>query len=253
MAKPLVFLSHITEEAELAGLFKAEIDRVFLGMIDVFVSSDNSSISVGNNWLDRITGGLRSAEAIVILCSPVSVGRPWINFEAGAGWSRNITVAPLCHSGLRPVQLPLPLNLLQGIEAHDEAKLGNLFAMIAGKLNSSTPSIDSKALAQRVIDFENSYSLEIKAAPPMRYIQTVWPELVAAIKQSGGKSINVQNAEDWQVTMVRQSLESLKKEKFIDYNYSIARMMFGETGGGINGDLVIVPSPILMGMVQKLF
>jgi hypothetical protein len=50
MTKPLIFLSHINEEAELAGLFKAEIEKVFLGMIEVFVSSEEASISVGSNW-----------------------------------------------------------------------------------------------------------------------------------------------------------------------------------------------------------
>lgn len=253
MAKPLVFLSHITEEAELAGLFKAEIERVFLGMIDVFVSSDNASISLGNNWLDRITEGLRSAHAIMLLCSPASITRPWINFEAGAGWARNITVAPLCHSGLRPVQLPLPINLLQGIEAHDETKLGSLFAMLAGKLNSSTPSIDSKALARRVVDFEDRYSLEIRAAPAVRSIQSMWPEIVAAIKQSGDQPINVQGAEDWKVTMIRPSLEALKKEKFLDYDYSVTSMILGGLGSGTTGYLVIKPTRSLTATVQKLF
>jgi TIR domain len=253
MTKPLVFLSHISEEAELAGLFKAEIERAFLGMIDVFVSSDTSSISVGKNWLDRITEGLRSAEAILILCSPVSIARPWINFEAGAGWARGIAVAPLCHSGLRPVQLPLPLNLLQGIEAHDEAKRGGLFAMLAGKLSSATPTIDAKAFAKRVLEFENGYSLEIRAAPHLKAIQSIWPELVPAIRNSGGQTNNVQGAPDWKVTTIRSSLEALKKEKFLDYDYSVTTMMFGDTGGGISGNLAIAPATTLVQIAGKLF
>lgn len=252
MSKPLVFLSHITEEAELADLFKTEIERVFLGMIEVFVSSDATSISVGNNWLDRITDGLRSTEAILVLCSPASIGRPWINFEAGAGWARSISVAPLCHSGLRPVQLPLPLNLLQGIEAHDETKLERLFAMLAGKLNSKTPAIDAKSLVSRVVDFESRYALELKATPHLQAIQSLWPELAAALKGSNGNTINAQGVEDWKVNSIRPALEGLKREALIDYNYSMTSMVIGGNGGGSFGNLVIDPNKSLIQAANRL-
>jgi hypothetical protein len=71
--KPLVFISHIAEEAEVAHLFKEAIETSFLNMVEVFVSSDNASVSIGSNWLDRITEGLRTCKAIFLLCSPASI------------------------------------------------------------------------------------------------------------------------------------------------------------------------------------
>jgi hypothetical protein len=50
--KPTIFISHITEESEIALLFKEEVDRVFLGMANIFVSSDDRSIKIGQNWLN---------------------------------------------------------------------------------------------------------------------------------------------------------------------------------------------------------
>ena len=45
--KPIVFISHITEEKELALSFKSLVEQNFLGLLDVFVSSDENSISMG--------------------------------------------------------------------------------------------------------------------------------------------------------------------------------------------------------------
>lgn len=100
MEKPIVFISHITEEKEMALELKSLIEESFLGMISVFVSSDENSISSGSKWLDNITSALGNCAIELILCSPNSVKRQWINFEAGAGWVREIPVIPLCHSGM---------------------------------------------------------------------------------------------------------------------------------------------------------
>jgi hypothetical protein len=48
MEKPKVFISHIGEEARLAEILKTQFLNDFLGMIDIFVSSDSTSIIVGN-------------------------------------------------------------------------------------------------------------------------------------------------------------------------------------------------------------
>lgn len=110
-AKTLVFISHITPEKEVAIAFKELIEESFLNMIEVFVSSDGESINMGQRWLESITVALKKCSIEIVLCSPQSVQRPWINFEAGAAWIRDIPVIPLCHSGMEPSKLPVPLNL----------------------------------------------------------------------------------------------------------------------------------------------
>jgi len=47
MSKKIVFISHIKEEKELALQVKHFIEDAFLGIIDVFVSSDENSIPLG--------------------------------------------------------------------------------------------------------------------------------------------------------------------------------------------------------------
>src|SRR5436853_4915577 len=101
-AQRKVFISHVSSETELAQVLKRHLIRDFPDL-DVFVSSDGKSIQAGDNWLDELRKALRNAKVVIVLCSLESIGRPWVNFEAGAGWiQRRIQVIPVCHSGMRP-------------------------------------------------------------------------------------------------------------------------------------------------------
>ena len=73
------FISHASGESELANLIKTQIDAAFIGLIDVYVSSDGTSIAVGDNWMDSVLSHLQEADIFIILCSQFSLDRPWIN------------------------------------------------------------------------------------------------------------------------------------------------------------------------------
>lgn len=170
MAAHLVFLSHIHEEREVALHLKEALESEFGGFVDVFVSSDGTTIPAGANFLKRIEDGLVRCVAAIYLLSPQSVKRSWINFELGAVWVRNaislgqgreeIPAIPACHSGTRPENLPAPLNNLNGIRANDSAQLELAFKAIqqavGGKGSFRT---DFDGLAQKIRDFEQKYTL----------------------------------------------------------------------------------------------
>jgi len=139
MSKPKIFISHITEEAELAIVLKQFIEKKFLKTLDVFASSHEESVKLGDDWLGTIKISLNESKLIIILCSPISVVRPWINFEAGAGWLKNIPIIPLCHSGLTPGNLPVPINSFQGGILSDSGDIKKLFQRIAEILDIETP------------------------------------------------------------------------------------------------------------------
>lgn len=156
--KPLVFISHITEEKEIAMAFKELIESSFLGMLEVFVSSDDDTIHMGQRWLDRISNGLKNCAIEIIICSPKSILRPWINFEAGAGWVRDIPVIPLCHSGINPSKLPMPLNLLQAAKANEISSLKLIFPVLATAIGAKTPNIDFSEFVEKVAEYESKYT-----------------------------------------------------------------------------------------------
>ena len=154
MQKPLVFISHITEEKEIALAFKSLIETTFLNMIDVFVSSDPTSIKLGQKWLDEITHALKACAIEIILASPESVKRPWINFEGGSAWIRDIPVIPLCHSGMAPAKLPQPLGALRAATATEEAQLQLVVPVLAEAIGCSMPAVDYSGFIEAVKKFE---------------------------------------------------------------------------------------------------
>jgi predicted transcriptional regulator len=131
-----LFLSHVSNESLLALVLKEWIQKIFKGRIKVFVSSDIRNIAAGDIWLNNIDQALAEAKMLLVLCSPYSVNRPWVNFETGGAWMKRIPVIPLCHSGQVAGSLPTPLSFFQGldIKTRDFPKVLIDNLMIRGKL-----------------------------------------------------------------------------------------------------------------------
>ncbi|MHC6527007.1 toll/interleukin-1 receptor domain-containing protein [Vibrio proteolyticus] len=165
-----LFLSHIHEEQELAVIIKEAIEEEFSGFVEVFVSSDGTSIPAGSNFLKRIEDGLVNCIGALYLISPVSVKRNWINFELGAVWIRNaisirgegaeIPALPFCHSNMTPANLPQPIGNLNAIVSNQASQLEFAFRSIQTAVGGrGTLRTDFDALAQKVSAFEREYTL----------------------------------------------------------------------------------------------
>lgn len=113
-----IFLSHVSNEGLLALVLKEWIQTVSKKRLKVFVSSDIQNIAAGDRWLENLRDALTDARLLIVLCSPYSITRPWVNFETGSGWIKDIPVIPICHSGQRLGNLPSPLSLFQGLDMH---------------------------------------------------------------------------------------------------------------------------------------
>lgn len=160
MKKPLIFISHITSEKEIALALKELVNKAFIGMAEVFVSSDPDSIAMGGKWLEEITHALKGSAVELVLASPNSIKRPWINFEAGAGWVRDIPVVPICHSGMTYKTLPSPLSSLQSGIATDLESMGYVISVLAKAIGCTEPSVDFGPFIEKVEKFqETSYQI----------------------------------------------------------------------------------------------
>lgn len=173
MQKFNVFLSHITVESRLADLIKRHLVRDFIGLVEVFESSDRLSIPAGAKWLTEVMEGLQRANLHLILCSQDATSRPWIQFEAGAAHLRQIPIVPLCHGGLTCAQLPVPLSEYEGIQASEPEGLVALYRAIATALGSSVPEIDFQGFAGEVDAFEAEYTREKDLTAPKVSIERV--------------------------------------------------------------------------------
>ena len=138
-----VFISHASGECELANLIKSDIDTAFIGLFDVYASSDGTSIAVGDNWMTSVLSHLQQADIFIFLCSQYSLDRPWINLELGAALTRGRTIIPLCHTDLSAAQLVRrPLSDFEALNASDPDGLKSLFTKLAQALGSRVPTID---------------------------------------------------------------------------------------------------------------
>lgn len=148
-SKLFVFLSYRSVEARFADLLKTYLIHDFIGMVYPYVASDTTSIPAGANWHTNILEGLHQSDLHVVICSRFSVQCPWVNYEAGAAAAHGTPIVPLCHSGLLPHQLPVPLSESEGGIITEANSLRRLYARIAGLIGSDIPSVDFDAYAQQ--------------------------------------------------------------------------------------------------------
>ena len=156
-----IFISHIHEEAEVAKVFKEWLESTFTQNVDVFVSSDPDDNPPGTRWLNNIEGELQELDLMMILCSRTSVGRPWINFEAGASWVKKVPIIPFCYLEMHKRDLPSPLSELQALNLSENNSLSKLMNAIAKHLGlPDVPRISyddmSKELSESIERVENS-------------------------------------------------------------------------------------------------
>lgn len=158
MAKIDVFVSHLTVEAKFADLLREHLDRDFIGLLNLFISTDATSIPVGTNWFDRVLEAIGTARLQFVICSPDSVRLPWINYETGAARMRGIEIVPLCHSGISPDKLPVPLGMSEGVLLTEGEGLRKLYGRIAQLLHSNVPTVDFDAYAAEFRALEDEYA-----------------------------------------------------------------------------------------------
>jgi len=131
-----VFLSFNHEEEKIANAVQRFLeDKLNRGT--VFMSADRWQVFAGEIWLDRIEQELDSAKVVILLLSQDSVGRPWVNFEAGAAWLAKKAVIPVCFGNLSKENLPKPYSGIMALALPDEA--GCLLQSVAHHLHLVPP------------------------------------------------------------------------------------------------------------------
>ena len=132
-------MSFIHEEEYDVSQVRYFIHSVLGYAIESFMSSDQSIIYAGEDWMDKIFTELKSAKVLLSMLSPTSITRPWINFEAGAAWMKDTKVIPVCFRGQMIGNLPKPYSSLQAVDisTHDGAYY--LVKSIAHYLGLTTP------------------------------------------------------------------------------------------------------------------
>jgi hypothetical protein len=129
-----IFISHITEENSVALLLKDFLKKALGENLPIFVSSDYESISGGDVWFTTIVAGIKTSAVVLVLLSPQSLERRWINFEAGVGVGAGSTVIPVVIHGLQRSEVGHPLSSLQIRSLHTLEDVHALLRDVGGKI-----------------------------------------------------------------------------------------------------------------------
>ena len=211
--KKTVFISHITEEAELARILKEEIIRRTAGFVDVFVSSDGASIEAGKEWLESIKNGIHNADLMIALCSQESTARSWVNFEIGAGWARNVHVIPACHTNIIPSQLTHPIAMLQGITLGRKEGLESLFKKVAEVVGGNVEQISSgdySEVLNKIAIFEIEYGFDKQAKQYLSILIDYLPEVKNILREASIGNVYEIYLNDTKLTMLEKTVDKLK-------------------------------------------
>jgi hypothetical protein len=168
MLKLQVFVSHLHREAKFADLLRKRLTQDFKGQLELFISSDATSVPAGSEWFERVLAGMNRAQLQFVICSHQSVRRPWINYESGACRIRGVHVIPLCHTGITPEQLPVPLSMSEGVLLTDPKGLRRVYARIAEMLDEAVPAVDFARLGDQFKSLADEYSRQLRFAAAAR-------------------------------------------------------------------------------------
>ena len=256
MADKLIFLSHIHEETALAELIKNALVDEFSGFVDIFVSSDGTSISAGSNFLKRIEDSLVRCVGAVYLISPVSVERNWISFELGAVWIRNIInlqsekpeipTLPVCHSGMLLSSLPLPLNNLNAITASQSSELERAFLSLQSAVGGSgNLKTDFDDLASKVLEFEDQYTLGSNLGKMLSIITQDMREVIKFCESESTDMITIKNdfVETSNIRELRR-FEANELRGYITVFVGDSELRVTRTMGAINGSEASITIPV---------
>jgi hypothetical protein len=128
--KPLVFISHRSNDAELVRRLKSLLVPRTSRTIRFFVSSDRESIPAGEMWVTHVLEALDKSSLAFALLSPGFLDSQWIPFEVALCYSRGIRVVPVGLDGVDAKDLSPPLGLLQGFNLDGADALGRIVSEI---------------------------------------------------------------------------------------------------------------------------
>ena len=120
-----IIVAFDTGDEDIAKAFVQILRSWFGDSVEITFSPE---FAYGSDWRDLLRDALRGNDVLLALCTPRSVGNRWLHFEVGAFFGQAWPVIPVTLRGLRPDDLPEPLNTFQepNLEVEDDmAKLAN--------------------------------------------------------------------------------------------------------------------------------
>ena len=147
-AIPMVFISYAREELALADFVKKALARISRGKIEIFVATRD--IPPGENPLRvMMEDKLKSAQAIIPICSHKAKISSWVWWESAAVWAKGHKVYPLC-TNISLGEFGSPLDLVaQGRNFFDKDEFVEALDRVCNQFSISCSSkLDSGEISE---------------------------------------------------------------------------------------------------------
>jgi hypothetical protein len=121
-----IFISHAVANKNIA---RALADALEAARKDIktFIASRSGDIRADEDWIGGIERALKEADSYIILLTPESVLRTWVNFESGAAWFSQRQLIFVRIQALSIDDIPLPIASRQVYALDDKEQLLAVF------------------------------------------------------------------------------------------------------------------------------
>lgn len=163
-----IFISHANADQEIVDLLSQVIERVSQKQVKVWFSSDlrnSGGLTSSRDYFQSIIDELIKCSMTIIVISPTSITRPWVNFEAGVACKvhgDNIIGARI---GLNEDDVPDPIKRLNSRNLNTKSNVHKLLADIHSHFNLA--GYDPKMADVYVEPFVKNISKFKIASPPI--------------------------------------------------------------------------------------
>ena len=158
--KRLIFISHTNADSELAAAMKAMLESAYSGYIEPYVSSDPTpagGIMPGENWFASLHEKLLRAESVWVLATKVSILRPWIYWESGAGMALSPGGVVVVRVGLELDEILSPLDRFQTYDGLDRKETSSLIEKVAAQLGLALDPVLVEHCATKWLEFAKDH------------------------------------------------------------------------------------------------
>lgn len=108
-----IFISHVTEEQNVALSIKQLLKETYGDLLHIFISGN---LQMGSDWFDNVKKELINCDMVITLMSKYSYKRPWINIESGYAVMSNKKMIPICFNGFHISDLQFPYSSKNGFD-----------------------------------------------------------------------------------------------------------------------------------------
>jgi len=121
-----IFISHAVANKKIARSLANTLEAARED-VTTFLASRPGDIRADEDWLGGIERALQEVDTYIILLTPESVLRPWVNFESGAAWFFQRQLVFVRIQALSKDDIPLPINSRQVYALDDKEQLLAVF------------------------------------------------------------------------------------------------------------------------------